>query len=265
MNKYIWLHYLLIVAALSLFLNSCAIQTSKINPLYEKKAIVLSKKAQEFNKHITTSKGTGWLRVETKKEFSKFKIAWAAAAPDKIRITLLITGHPVETIISNGKSITLISHTGEHPKKTYFTRDANLKQYINVPVKISEIITMLLGRLNVMPFDTAEYIPSESPDSPAPSDSPGSVGPEIILKKNWGSAVQTLSYNQDEIVNKLVLSDLKGKPIYHMNILKYKSFEFGELPVKVEVDDLIDRKLTLTILNFEPNLTIKESLFQLAD
>ncbi len=259
MNKTISFHYLLIIAVLSLIFNSCATQISKINLLHEKKAILLSKKAQGFNDHIIASKGTGWLRIETKKKFSKYKIAWAAAAPNKIRITLLLTGHPVETIISNGKSITFLSHTGKHSKKTYLTKDANLRQYINIPVKMSEIITMLLGRLNVKPFDTAEYFPSDF------SGSSDSLGPKILLKQKWGSSIQTLFLDQDETINQLTLSDLKGKSIYEVKILKYKSFDFGDLPTKVVVDDLINRKLTLTILNFEPNPTIKESLFQLTD
>ncbi len=257
MNKTIFFHYLLIVAALSLIFSSCAMQPSKVNPLYAKKALLISKRAQSFNDHIITSKGTGWLRIETKKEFTKYKIAWAATAPNKIRITLLVAALPVETIISNGKSITFLSHTGKHSKKTYPTKDANLRRYINVPVKMSEIITMLLGRLNVKPFDKAEYVPFDTPGSPE------SLGPKILLKQNWGSTLQTLSLDQDEKINQLTLSDLNGKSIYEVKILKYKSFKFGDLPTKVVVDDLINRKLTLTILNFEPNPTIKESLYQL--
>jgi len=153
---------LIYIAVLILIFSGCAHRRPDTNPLLDKKAVFLANQARSFNQHIITSKGTGWIRIETKTKKDKFKIAWAAASPHKIRITFLLSGHPVETIIATGKKITFLSHTGEHAKYSYNSKDPNMEDYIHIPVKISEIISILLGRLPVKNFEDAWFSPSDT-------------------------------------------------------------------------------------------------------
>ncbi|HKL83348.1 MAG TPA: hypothetical protein VJ879_12610, partial [Desulfobacter sp.] len=61
---------------------------------------------QTFNAQISTSKGTGELMLTRGFRKEKYKIAWAAQAPNRLRMTLLISGHPVETIAATGQWVT---------------------------------------------------------------------------------------------------------------------------------------------------------------
>ncbi|WP_299983182.1 hypothetical protein [Desulfobacula sp.] len=244
---------LIYIAVFILISSGCASLRPDTNPLLDKKAFLLSNQARSINQHITASKGTGWARLETTTKTVKFRIAWAVVFPNKIRITFLLSGHPVETIIATGEKITFFSHTGEHSKYSYNSKDPDMKDYILVPVKMSEMILVLLGRLPVKNFDDAYFSPSDSSLS------------TITLRQNWKGLTQYVHFNDKGKIEGLKTTDLSGNLLYEMTITKYKDNDFGTIPVRIEIKDSDNRKMTLEITNFLPNPPIKESVFQLTD
>ena len=244
---------LIYIAVFILIGSGCASLRPDTNPLLDKKALSFANQARSMNEHITASKGTGWIRLETKTKTDKFRIAWAAVSPDKIRITFLSSGLPIETIIATGKKIIFFSHTGEHSKYSYNSKDPDMKDYILVPVKLSEMIVVLLGRIPVKNFDDAWFSPSDSSLS------------TIMLKQNWKGVTQSVHFNDKGEIEGLKTTDASGKLLYEMIIIKYKAHDFGNIPVKIEINDKDNRKLTLEITNFLPNPPIKESVFQLTE
>ncbi len=235
-----------------LVFTGCAQYRSQSNSLLDKKALLLANQARLFNQHIIASKGTGWALVETKKKTDRFKIAWVAVFPDKIRITLLISGLPIETIIATGEKITFFSHTGEHSKYSYNSKDPDMKEYIKVPIKMSEMISVLLGRLPVKNFDNASFLPSDSSLS------------SILLKQKWKAETQSLHFNEKKIYS-LTSRDLSGKLLYEILIAKYKNHDFGNIPIKIEIKDMDNQKLILDITSFQANPVIKEDVFRLTE
>ncbi|MBU8848166.1 MAG: DUF4292 domain-containing protein [Desulfobacterales bacterium] len=244
---------LIYIAVFVLIVSGCASLRPDTSPILDKKALLLSNQARSNNQHITASKGTGFARLETKTKKTKFKIAWAAVFPNKIRITFLLSGHPVETIIATGEKITFFSHTGAHSKYSYNSKDPDMKDYILVPVKMSEMILVLLGRLPVKNFDDAWFSPSDSSLS------------TITLKQNWKGLTQYIHFNDKAKVEGLKVTDSSKKLLYDMTIINYKAYDFGNIPVKIEIKDKDNRKLTLEITNFLPNPPIKESVFRLTE
>lgn len=242
---------LIYIAIFTLIFSGCAGHRPASNPLLDNKALLFAHNAQSFNQHIIASKGTGFARIETKTKTDKFKIAWAAVFPDKIRITFLMSGLPIETIIATGEKITFLSHTGEHSKYSYNSKDPDMEDYIQVPIKISEIILILLGRIPVKKFDNAYFSPSD------PSLS------SISLEQNWKGVTQSLHFNDKGKIHGLKSRNLSGKLLYEIMITQYKIYDFGDIPVKIEIKDMDNRKLTLDITSFQPNPLVKESVFQL--
>ncbi|MBU0463191.1 MAG: hypothetical protein KKE12_06195 [Proteobacteria bacterium] len=236
-----------------LIFSGCAPLRPSTNPLLDKKALLFANQAQSFNQHILASKGTGWARVETNTKTDKFKIAWAAVFPNKIRITFLMSGLPIETIIATGEKITFFSHTGEHPKTSYNSKDPDMKNYIQVPIKISEMISILLGRLPVKNFDNAYFSPSDSSLS------------SIILKQKWKGETQSLCFNDKGKIDGLISTNLSGELLYEMKITQYKTYDFGEIPVTIEIKDMDNRKLILDITSFQANPAIKDTIFRLTE
>ncbi len=236
-----------------LIFSGCAQHRSASNALLDKKALLFANQARSFNQHIIASKGTGFALVETKTKTERFKIAWAAVFPNKIRITLLISGLPIETIIATGEKITFFSHTEEHSKHSYYSKDPDMKDYIQVPIKMSEMISILLGRLPVKNFDNASFLPSDSSLS------------SIILKQKWKEETQSLYFNKKGKIYGIKSRDLSGKLLYEIMITQYKTYNFGDIPIKIEIKDMDNRKLTLDITSFQPNPPIKDSVFRLTE
>ncbi len=245
--------WLFLLAIISFIISGCASLRPETDPFLDKKAFALSSKVRSFNQNIIASKGTGWARIETKTEINKFRIAWACIFPNKIRITFLVSGNPLETIIATGKTITFFSHTGEHSKYTYNSENPDMDKYVNVPVKMSEMIALLLGRFPVKDFDDAWFSPLDSSLS------------TVILKEKWISLTQYLHFKEDEKLDTIQSKDNTGKLLYEMTIIKYKDYKFGTIPVKIQIKDKNNQKLTLEITNFIPNPKIEDSVFQFTE
>ncbi|MCP3875197.1 MAG: hypothetical protein GY699_18840 [Desulfobacteraceae bacterium] len=236
-----------------LILSGCTSIRPETNPLLDKKAFSLAHLARSSNLQIISSKGTGWARLETKEKIDKFRIAWAAVFPNKIRITFLISGHPVETIISTGQKVTFFSHTGEHAKYSVYSTDPNMENYINVPIKMSEMISILLGRFLVKKFDDAYFSPSDDSLS------------TITLKQKWNGQTQILHLDSKRLIDGIKSMDNTQKCLYKITILKYKTYDFGNIPIKIQITDTKKRKLILDITNFIANPPIKDAVFVLTE
>ena len=244
--------FFFVVAAVFIF-SGCALQRPATDPSLDKKAFFLATRARSANQHIVAGKGSGWIWIETESRVDKFKIAWAAKSPHKIRITFLISGLPVETIVATGKKVTFFSHTGDHSTYTDHSVDPDMQDYIQVPVKMSEIISILLGRLPVNRFDDAYFSPSD------PSLS------TIILTQDRKKTVRHLHLNDQGKVDGLTLTGSNGSLVYTLAITKYTTYDFGDVPVQIEIQDKNRKKLTLRITNFQPNPAIKDAVFWLTD
>lgn len=132
-----------------LVISGCTPLKPQTDPTLDKKASLLAKSTRSLNQDILSSKGTGWVEVTTHQRKDKFKLAWAAQAPNRLRITLLVSGHPVETIVATGEHVTFISHTGEHPPHTTLSSDPDLEKFIQIPMKLSGLTALQIGRAHV--------------------------------------------------------------------------------------------------------------------
>ena len=253
MNRQNSLSHLLYIAGLIILVSGCAAIRPETDPMLDKKALTFAKQAKSYNQHIISSKGTGWATLQTDTKYEKFKIAWAASFPNKIRITFLISANPIETIIATGEKITFISHTGKHSLRSYKSKDPDMEKYINVPMKMSEMILILLGRLPVTKFDDTYFAPSDPLLS------------TIVLKQKGKPAAQYLHYNDQKNYDTFWLEDYNKTLIYKMETKAYKIFGSDNIPARLEIKDNNNRKLTLRITNFISNPHIKESVFELTD
>ncbi len=248
------LFYLIFTASLCIFISGCAAPPRPdTDPFYDKKALALAKQIKSFNQHIIAARGTGWAKVKTDTKHAKFKIAWAAVYPNKLRITFLISANPIETIIATGEKITFISHTGQHFKYSYNSKDPDMERYIKVPIKMSEMILLLLGRFPANNFNDTYFAPSD------PSLS------TIVLKQNSNNLIQFFHFDNKKSCNSMWKENYNENLIYKIIIQKYKRYGSDNIPVQLIIKDDNNKKLFLEITSFIVNPPIKESVFQLTE
>ncbi len=236
---------------LILIIQGCAPLRPTTDPELDKKALILAKQVNSYNDHILTSKGTALVRLETGTDYEIFKIAWAAVFPNKIRITFLISANPIETIVSTGEKITFISHTGKHSKHSFKSQDPDMEKYIHVPIKMSEMILLLLGRLWAHSIDDTYFEPSDTSLS------------TIVLNKKEERSRYFFHFDDTKNIDSFHRKNYTENLVYKITIKGYKTYGLDTIPGKLEIEDNSNRKLSLEITNFISNPAIKKSVFEI--
>ncbi len=254
MNKAVRIFFFLIVAAAFLLpVSGCMPLRPATDPMMDEKAMTLSRETASFNHHITAGRGKGWVRLVTPTETHRYRMIWAAVHPLKLRITFLMSGHPVETIVSTGEAVRFFSHTGKHTPHTLDARDPDMKDYLGVPIHLSELVTVLLGHFPINSFHEAYF----APDDPSLST--------IILRKKSGRKNQRLEFDGRKNLVRIITSDTFGNPLYEVQPLLHPLLVGSRIPSELTIRDMTGRVLTLEITDFEVNPPIKETVFQLTD
>lgn len=227
----------------------CALLGTQFGKQTDPHAEDIINRVQAFNAQMTTSKGTGKLTLTQGFRKEKYKIVWAAQSPNRLRMTLLMLGHPVETIASTGQWVTFVSHTGAHKPHSAVSTDPDLNPYINIPLRLSELVNLLLGKVPERPFDRA-WIRPENPDTVFASQSFSSKTQEWLTNK---SGITTRYRVLDENMNVIF-------GIWYSQFFKRDDFI---LPGVITIKDGDQRIMEISLKNFMPNIPIKESVFRL--
>ncbi|MBF0390554.1 MAG: hypothetical protein HQK71_10680 [Desulfamplus sp.] len=242
---------------LILLLTGCSVKNSSyINSSQTNEAINILKKIESINSNIKTSKGTGWITITDSKEQSKrFRMAWAASFPDKIRLTLLSAGHPVETILADGKSVSFISHTGRHETKKINSPNPSLKDVVSMPVTIQDILAIFAGRVPIDKFDTASIAQI--------TYSSGFSDTMLILKRRWNGNSQNIVLTSDNQVANFSLLNENRRLIHSVFNEQYKMFDSFLIPSRVKIRDNEGRQIDFEITTYQPNVAINHDVFNL--
>ncbi len=240
---------LALILAVITVMAGCASIKPDTDPTQDKKAAATAKKAGAYNREITTSKGTGWMVLDTGYQRQRFKMAWAAGTPNRLRLTLLMSGHPVETIAASGDWVTFISHTGKHKPHSAVSVDPDLTPYINIPVRLSEMVAILLGQIPVRPFDRT-WVSPENPN-------------KIQTSKNFSGTIQSIVTDDAGRVIRYRLTDTDQTLIYYVTYNKFQEKNGYVIPASLTIGDRSGRTLEITLSGMVPNAPVKESVFRL--
>ena len=202
-----------------------------------------------FNAPITTSKGTGELTLTRGLRRETYKIAWAAQSPNRLRMTLLMSGHPVETIAATGQWVTFVSHTGAHNVHSAVSADPDLNPYINIPLRLSELVSLLLGKLPERPFDRA-WIPPEAPGT-------------VFASQSFSRQIQQWVTDENGTTNRYRVFDKKMNVIFQIWYSRFFTQDEFTFPGLITIKDGQQMGMEISFKNIILNIPIKESVFRL--
>lgn len=248
-------NYIALLFLIILFSGCSANQPYDIQNSGNNEALDILRKIEGINRDVKTSKGTGWITIADKKESKKFRMAWAASFPDKIRLTLLSAGHPVETILADGKSVIFISHTGKHATKKINSANPSLRDFVSIPVSIQEILAIFGGKIPVGKFDTSA-IAQISFNSKV-------TDTMLILKRRWNGQSQHIVLTTDNHVASFSLVNENRKLIHSVLNEQFKMFDSFSIPVKVQIRDNEGRVIDFEMTTYQPNVSLKPDIFVL--
>lgn len=217
-------------------------------------ALDLARQATQHNESLTTCKGTGWIRLAASGENSRFRVAWVASLPDRLRMTLLSSGHPVATLIADGRQVTALSHTGRYEPQVLRSPDPSLERLISVRVTLGDVIAFLSGRIPVEPFDAATATPL-----------PASGETALSLARRWRGplALIRLDANGDVIFFRPLNN--REEPLYTVTLDDYRTVGQYRIPFHWTLSDAKGRTMILELSSYMADIPVKEAAFSLTE
>ncbi|MBU1195336.1 MAG: DUF4292 domain-containing protein [Proteobacteria bacterium] len=245
------IRYFTLTLILVFGITGCASHRPVTDPALDRQAFARGVDAASCNQDISSSKGSGWAILQTPEKTEKYRFAWAVVHPNAIRMTFFSSGLPIETILMFKDVITFLSHTGRHDRYSYYSLDPDMERFIQVPVKMSEIILILLGRTPIKSFDDAYYTSTDE------------TRPAVTLKNISENHTQYLQFDSKGHLKSLTVTDFLKNTVYSLTVNQYKTFDDRQIPAQIIIADAFQRKLTLDITDFKVNPEIKETVFKL--
>lgn len=243
---------------LTVLFSGCSLtQPSYMHSAETNEALTVLQQIKSINRDIRTCKGSGWITITNIKESKRFRMAWATSFPDKIRLTLLSAGHPVETILADGKSVTFISHTGKHPLKKINSANPSLKEIVSIPVSIQDILSIFAGQVPIGKFDTAAIAQI--------TNSSQLTNTMLILNRRWNGQSQNIVVNPANEVLSFSLINNDRELIHTVFNEQYKKFDSFSIPAKVNVRDNKGQKIDFEMTTYQPNISIRPETFVLTE
>ncbi len=245
---------LFLLGATLVLLTGCAGLTPRDARIQDPRAAFLAARVTSINHGLQTFKGTARVTLTEANTSQRFRVAWAAHLPDKIRLTILKSGLPLETILADGTQVFFVSHTGEHSPHRIKASNPSLKPVISMPVRIQEIISLLAGQIPMESFDRATL----STAGPASETT-------LMLTRKWRGTVGTVRVDPKDQIHGFQRLKNNRDPIYSAERKNLKSYGIHTIPMKTVIYDPSGRTLTLEITSFYPDVPVKESVFSLTE
>jgi len=243
------LFFFISILGLVTLITGCTPPKPETDPERDTQAMAWAMEARQQNQDITTTKGQGRLTLMLAHGKERFRLAWAAQGPNKLRLTLLSSAHPVETIAASGEWVSIVSHTGRHSPKSTPSTDPDLSPYINLPVRLSDMIHILLGRFPLRPFDRAWFSPENSQT--------------VCTSQNFSSLIQEIQFDDEKKIAAITLLEKGKSMVLGIEYIRYQAREGRVMPETMRLKDKDGNTLELTLSQILPNATVKPSVFRL--
>lgn len=203
----------------------------------------------EENTRVLHAKGRGDIALTRDGRVEQYRAAWIAAPPRRLRLTLLSMGLPVETVVSDGNGVTFFSHTGAHPVRRLNRENPSLKSVIGIPVHLSDIVSILTGRIPIRSFQTIEV--EQTPNN----------GLSILLRDGWKGRVQRLVFNGLDRLTGFDLLDNGKTPVVTVRLNPPSPDTLPSRFTRIFMADPNGQTLEMTFRSFTPDIALKPGYF----
>jgi hypothetical protein len=251
--------FLLIIVLVPVLLVGCGSLTRKTSKpeelaaMSEARIVLLDLSSQ--NEKLINFKGIGKIKVWHKniKKIDE-KIAWIGSDTDKLSIAVLISGYPAIKVASDGKWVYYYEIRKEEPFFVkYPATDATLQRIVSVPIKISDIITLLAGRTPLREHHSALLYRQDSGN-----------GYVLTLKKRWYGVVEKIYLAEDKKqVRQIEFFDRSGSLIYRARLDEMQAVDTYQVPARLSISSGESMGFQLEVQKYSTDIAVDPSMFVL--
>jgi len=207
------------------------------------------------NRRLTNFKGLGKikLRYHQKTRLDE-TIAWVASETAKLNIVVLVSGHPVIKMASDGKWFYYYEAREGRPfYKKMPASDANLKRITGIPIKTADIIDLLAGRIPLREHHSAAL---ERPDS----------GKDyvLVLKRRWWGVTEKIRLDETKsTVHSAEFYSRSGSLVYRARFDAMQTIDGYRVPALLSISNGDGVDMQLVINRYWADVDVSASMFVL--
>ena len=207
------------------------------------------------NRMLKNFKGIGKIKVrQDQKTRIDERIAWVASETTKLNIVVLVSGHPAIKMASDGKWFYYYeAREGKPFYKKVSASDASLKQVTAIPIKISDIITLLAGRVPLREHHAALLERSAS-----------GQGYVLVLKRRWWGVTEKIFLDETKSrVRQTEFYNRSGSLVYLVRFDEMQTINGYQVPALLSITNGEGIDLQLVVSRYWADVDVSASMFVL--
>jgi hypothetical protein len=209
----------------------------------------------KINDDLNTFKGVGKIRLWNK-EYTQIaeRVLWVGAEPSSLSIVVLISGHPGPRLSTDGKYLYYLDlQNNKDPFKKIRASDPSLEKILSLPVKSSDIIELLRGRVPLYGYSSAVLLPGLSGNDDV-----------LVLGKKWRGVIEKVYLTGDKKrAWKIEVYKGKGRLRYRAEFKNMLEIQGYRVPVRLDISNDKGDGFSLEIDRYRANVSVSPSVFVL--
>jgi len=241
------------------FLSACGSLTAPKPgpgiPVEPSESQVLLAEFKDINSTLKHFKGIGKIKLQQKGQIRiDERIAWVGSAPSKLSLAVFISGFPAIKLASDGQWLYYYESGREkNVFKKIRTNDPSLKRLIYIPIKTSEIVTLIAGRIPLRDYHSSRLVML-----------PDSSGHVLELKNRWWGVLEKLYLDAAKTrIRQIEFFNRRGALEYRVTFEKMKTISGYRVPVLLNISNDEGIDVQFKVDRFWANIEILPSMFVL--
>ena len=246
------------LAAASFLFSSCASLTGDIpeKSADQIEALNLLSSLDTKNHGLKTFKGIGKIKLwrNDKLQFNE-RVAWAGMDPGSLFLVVYFSGFPARKISTNGKWLYYIDLTSKHfAFKKIRSTNANLDQLVSIPIRSSDVVSLLSGRIPIHEYTSAGLMKNKL-----------KKGYILVLKKRWRGVIEKIYLDENKSdIQKIEIFKSDGSVKYRAVFKTMQHIKDYHVPLKLVISNDAGAGLILDIKRYIADAAISPSMFVLS-
>jgi len=242
-------HIVIVVAIL--LLSGCSGLTDRFFgiPVITDEAAKALAALDRTNAGLSSFKGLGKIKLWNENGTQFSRLAFLGADGNRIRIQILGITNPSDIIIAgNGERFFFISNLEERfVKKT--ASDPDLEKIVSVPVRVSDVVALLSGRVPVSEYRSALV-------------EIGPNGGRVLVLKKWGKIIQKIYFDSENNVTGTDMLKSDGVAEYRAEFGDAQNIGAYRIPFFANVSNDRGSGFRLEIKRYWADVPIQPSVFE---